>query len=60
VEVLGVVPSLQRIDIVADERPAEPHEPQPGSEGDRWDTIEDALKAIKNHPRPDPWDRLTR
>lgn len=55
-----MVPSLQRIDIVADERPAEPHEPQPGSEGDRWDTIEDALKAIKNHPRPDPWDRLTR
>lgn len=59
-EVLGVVSSLQRIDIVADQSPAEPQGPRKEPEGDRWDTIEDALKATKNQPRPDPWDRLTR
>lgn len=54
------MPSLQRIDIVADDSPAELHESRREPEGDRWDTIEDALKATKNQPRPDPWDRLTR
>lgn len=64
---MGVGPGLQRIDIVADEtQPVPASSPEtfrgapPVTEGDRWETIEDALSATTGPTRPDPWDRLTR
>ena len=60
VEVMGVGPGLQRVDIIADEHQPRPAAPPPVPEGERWETIEDALSATKGPPRPDPWDRLTR
>lgn len=59
-EVMGVGPGLQRIDIVADDTQPVPAAPPPVPEGDRWETIEDALSATTGPTRPDPWDRLTR
>lgn len=59
VEVLGVAPGLTRIDIVADDtaqpEPAAPEGVQPVPEGERWETIEDALKAAKRPRAPDLW-----
>lgn len=58
VEVLGVAPGLTRIDLVADTNQPEPAEPQGAPEvpeGDRWETIEDALKAAKRPRAPDLW-----
>lgn len=61
VEVMGVGPGLQRIDIVADvPLTLSKGLPPPVPEGDRWETIEDALSATTGPTRPDPWDRLTR
>ena len=60
VEVMGVGPGLQRIDIVADGTQPSPAAPPPVPEGDRWETIEDARAETKGPTRPDPWDRLTR
>ena len=63
-EVMGVGPGLQRIDIVADvptpQKCGSPPVTQDQTLGDRWETIEDALSATTVPPRPDPWDRLTR
>jgi hypothetical protein len=58
---MGVSPSLQRFDIVADvPTPLRCGSPPAVPEGDRWETIEDALSATTGPTRPDPWDRLTR
>lgn len=62
VEVLGVSPGLQRIDIVA---PAEPapqrlQEAQPVPGGETWTSTEEAPVSASPIRRPDPWDRLTR
>ena len=62
VEVLGVSPGLQRIDIVAPAEPAPqpPPETQPVTEGEQWESIEEALASTTAPRSLDPWHRLNR
>lgn len=62
IEVLGVSPGLQRIDIVASAEPAQQALPetQPVTEGERWESIEEALASTTTPRSLDPWHRLNR
>lgn len=56
VEVLGVAPGIKRFDIVADDIQPTPAGPPPGTEGGRWETIEEALAETKRPTNPpDLW-----
>lgn len=60
VEVFGVSPGLQRIDIVADTVMPVPAAPEPEPVPERWASIDEAIEATRRPSGPDPWDRLTR